>query len=94
MLVCRRCSKRLGGGFGADGDESLAKALRRELGAGKKGRKARKARAGAIEVGCLDVCPKGAVVVIAGAAPQRWRVVPRRTPVAEIMAELGLADGG
>lgn len=94
MLVCRKCSKRLGGGFGVDGDESLARVLRRELGAGKKGKRARKARAGVIEVGCLDVCPKGAVVAIASAEPGQWRVVPRRTPVAEIIAALGLADGG
>lgn len=91
MLVCRKCSRRLDGGFGADGDEPLAKVLRRALGAAKKGKKARKARAGVIEVGCLDVCPKGAVVVIGGAEPGRWRVVPRKTPVQDVLAELGLA---
>ena len=39
MLVCRKCSKKLDGGFGKDGEERLAKALRRHLSL-KKGRKA------------------------------------------------------
>ena len=39
VLVCRKCSKKLDGGFGPDGDERLAKALRKRLSL-KKGRKA------------------------------------------------------
>ena len=38
VLVCRKCSKKLDGGFGPRGDERLAKALRRHLSI-KKGRK-------------------------------------------------------
>ena len=35
VLVCRKCSKKLDGGFGPDGDKTLKKALRRYLHAGK-----------------------------------------------------------
>jgi len=71
VLVCRKCSKKLGGGFGPNGDQRLDKALRRHLSL-KKGRKA---AAGIVEVGCLGVCPKGAVTVIDGARSRDWLLV-------------------
>lgn len=86
VLVCRKCSKKLKGGFGPDGDDRLAKALKRELGGGKN----RKAALGVIEVGCFDVCPKDAVVVARGGAPGDWLVVPRGTPTAAVAERLGL----
>jgi hypothetical protein len=87
VLVCRKCSKKLkGGGFGPDGDQKLGKALRRELGGGKS----RKARAGVIEVGCFDLCPKDAVVVANAATPGEWLVVPRHTPLATVTGRLRL----
>lgn len=87
VLVCRKCSKKLDGGFGEDGDQKLAKALRKALGAKGKGRKA---RAAVIEVDCLDVCPKGAVVAVRASAPKDWAVVPRGTPVKTVVERLGL----
>lgn len=71
VLVCRKCSKKLDGGFGSRGDERLAKALRHHL-AIKKGRKA---AAGVIEVGCLGVCPGGAVTVVDGSDAREWLLV-------------------
>ncbi|HKT78489.1 MAG TPA: (2Fe-2S) ferredoxin domain-containing protein [Sphingobium sp.] len=71
ILVCRKCSKKLDGGFGPDGDERLAKALRAHLSL-KKGRKA---AAGIIEVNCLGVCPQGAVTVVNGAQAREWLLV-------------------
>ena len=71
VLVCRKCSKKLDGGFGRDADERLAKALRRHLSL-KKGRKA---AAGIVEVNCLGVCPKGAVTVVNGARSRDWLLV-------------------
>lgn len=91
ILVCRKCSRKLGGGFGPDGDQRFAKALRREIGLAAKGGKARKEKVGVLEVGCFDVCPKGAVVVVRAAEPGRWLVVPRRTPMAEVAQRLDLA---
>jgi predicted metal-binding protein len=87
VLVCRKCSKRLDGGFGRNGEETLAKSLRRSTGGRKKGRKG---PIGVIEVDCLDICPKGAVVAMRAAAPDDWAVVPAGTPIARVIARLGL----
>ncbi|WP_269716612.1 (2Fe-2S) ferredoxin domain-containing protein [Caulobacter sp. NIBR2454] len=88
VLVCRKCSKKLDGGFGQKGDQRLAKALRRELGAGKGDD--RKAAAAVIEVDCFDICPKGAVVTVNAASPGAWRVIPRGAAMAEVVESLGL----
>ena len=68
ILVCGKCSKKVGGGFGSNGKTPLAKALRGHLGL-KKGRRA---PLGVVEVKCLGVCPKGSVVVLDAARPERW----------------------
>ncbi|WP_327752595.1 (2Fe-2S) ferredoxin domain-containing protein [Sphingobium sp. SJ10-10] len=86
VLVCRKCSKKLDGGFGLDGDERLAKALRRHLSL-KKGRKA---AAGIVEVNCLGVCPKGAVTVVNGASARQWLLVQPDADLDELAATLGL----
>ena len=86
VLVCRKCSKKLDGGFGKKGDQPLAKTLRKALGLKGKGRKA----AGAvIEVDCLDICPKRAVVVLRASAPGEWVVVPEGADVEEVVGWLG-----
>ncbi|NIJ17202.1 putative metal-binding protein [Sphingobium vermicomposti] len=89
VLVCRKCSKKLDGGFGPDGDERLAKALRKHL-ALKKGRKA---AAGIVEVNCLGVCPKGAVTVVNGAQATDWLLVRRGADLDELAETLGLLQG-
>ena len=89
MLVCRKCSKKVGGGFGEKGKTPLAKALR-GLGNGRKGRKA---DLGVVEVGCLKVCPKQAVVAFNGRTPGDWVIVPAGTTIADVAARLGLSDG-
>jgi predicted metal-binding protein len=86
ILVCGKCSKKLGGGFGEKGRTPLAKALRK-LGGGKK----RKADFGVIETRCLGVCPKGAVTVIDAAHPGKWMLVEEGTPVDEVAERLGLS---
>ena len=81
-LVCAKCSKKLGGGFGEKGRTPLAKALKKELGKG------RKARRGVVPVKCLGVCPKGAVTMIDTRRPREWMVVRAGTPVAHVVALL------
>lgn len=88
VLVCRKCSKKLKGGFGEDGDQKLAKLLRKAIGARPKGRKA---SAAVIEVDCLDVCPKNAVVAVKASSPADWAVVPRGTAISAVIERLGLA---
>jgi predicted metal-binding protein len=70
FLVCRKCSKRLAGGFGEDGEVTLKSALRSHL------RKTGRRRSTAIiDVGCFGICPKKAVVVARSSTPDRLLVV-------------------
>jgi predicted metal-binding protein len=86
VLVCAKCSKKLGGGFGLKGKTSLAKALRKHLGL-KKGRKG---AAGIVEVKCLGVCPRGAVTVVNGSASRAWLLVPKGAPLDDVADALSL----
>lgn len=86
VLVCRKCTKRVKGGFGADGRTSLAKALR-ALGNRRKGRKADFA---VVETPCLKLCPKGRVVAMDARDPGRWLLVKPSTPVEQVARQLGL----
>ena len=88
VLVCKKCSKKLDGGFGPKGKTPLAKALRDELGV----RKGRKGTLGILEVKCLGICPRGAVTVVTGDAPGDWALVKDGAPMAEVVRDLGLRD--
>lgn len=92
ILVCRKCSKKLDGGFGPDGDKTLKKALRKYLKT-KKGPKGRKAELAVIDAGCFDVCPKNAVVAVNAANPKALLIVPAGADLFEVKARLGLDDG-
>lgn len=84
VLVCGKCSKKLGGGFGEKGRTPFAKALKQEPGFGK----GRKADVGVIETKCLGICPKRAVVVVDTRVPERWRIVAEGADVAQLADEL------
>ncbi|CAN5357135.1 hypothetical protein BH10PSE12_BH10PSE12_19620 [soil metagenome] len=88
VLVCRKCSKKLDGGFGPDGDERLGKALRKHL----KLKKGRKAAAGIIEVDCLGICPKGAVTLVNGSATREWLLVQPGADLDALSRDLGLSE--
>ena len=92
VLVCRKCSKKLDGGFGPGGDLTLKKALRKylHLKTGKKGRK------GALTVtgtDCFDICPKGAVVAVNTAQPKKLLIIPAGADLLEVKTRLALDDG-
>jgi hypothetical protein len=84
VLVCGKCSTKLDGGFGSKGHTPLVKALRRELGVGK----GRKARIGVVEVKCLGVCPKRAVVAIDGGDLRHWHVIPAGADIGQVARTL------
>ena len=88
VLVCGKCSKKIGGGFGDKGKTSLARALRRALGV-KKGRRA---ALGVVETKCLGVCPKNAAVVVDARSASEWLVVPAGADVAGIADRLERDD--
>lgn len=90
VMVCRKCSKKLDGGFGPAGKDRLAKYLRRSLSATK----GRKSRIGIIEVPCLDVCPKKAVVVIDSRRPQQWQIIGTDDDVAQLATSLASDTDG
>ena len=95
VLVCRKCARKLDGGFGPDGDQGFAKVLRRALdGDAPRNAKARRRPVAVMEVGCLDICPKRAVVVVKGSAPQALVLVPEGAAMPEVMARLGLDAPG
>lgn len=81
VIVCGKCSKRIGGGFGPKGKTPLHKALARAMNGGGKLAKLLKWRSGVVESRCLKVCPKSAVVVIDGRAPGTWLIVPKGADV-------------
>ncbi len=88
ILVCSGCSKRLEGGFGKKGKQSLAKALRRQLGI----KRFRKSPVGIVEVKCLGVCPRHAVTMVDARDPGNWRLVPAGADLAVLVDTLGLAE--
>ena len=86
VIICRKCSKKVKGGFGPEGKQTLAKALRKHLQLGK----GPKSGAGIMEIGCVDLCPKGAVTVIDGRTPDQWLVVRPGANLDGLAHELGL----
>ena len=86
ILVCRKCSKKISGGFGPKGKTRLDKALREELGIGK----GKRAELGVMLVGCFDICPKNAVIVARGTTPETLYSIRQGTPIAEVVEGIGL----
>ena len=91
ILVCSKCSRKQankGAGFGGKKGR-LAKALKKELGAGK----GRKAKLGIVEVPCLDICPKQGVVLVDTRTPDQWRIVGPDADLGELARELAGVEG-
>lgn len=83
-LVCRKCTRKLHGGFGRKERQDLSKVLRETL---KETGRRRALRV--IEVDCLGLCPKKAVAVIGAAAPGHVVVVPAGADPTAVLAMLG-----
>jgi len=80
LLICRKCSKKLGGGFGPDGRDTLRRAARHALReSGQRG------QVGLIETGCFGICPKRAVVIARASAPGTLTIVPAGTSVVTLL---------
>jgi predicted metal-binding protein len=69
-LVCGKCSRKLGGGFGKKGKHDLADVLKDAAKAAGQRRAIR-----VMEVGCLGLCPKRAVSAVSSAKPDEVVVV-------------------
>jgi predicted metal-binding protein len=68
LMICRKCSRKLDGGFGPNGKDTLKSAARAQC---------RRERVGVVEVACLGVCPKHAVTTMRASRPEELRIVPR-----------------
>jgi predicted metal-binding protein len=88
LAICGKCGKKLGGGFGKGAGQPLGKALRQRV----KGAKGKRATLRIVETKCLDICPKGAVVLLDSAQPGAVLLVARATPIAVVVARLGLVE--
>jgi hypothetical protein len=80
LLVCRKCSRKVHGGFGKDGDKRLEKALKSALKS--------QGRYKVVPVSCLDICPKNAVCLVQASAPSTVHLVPPGTPMEEVVGRL------
>ena len=86
LVICRKCSKKLHGGFGPAGEHNLRQVLKTGL------RQAgRRQAVRIVETKCLGLCPKGAVAVIAVRSPGVMLVIPAGVEPAALLAMLPLA---
>ena len=85
VLVCKKCSRKLDGGFGDGGGEKLRSSLKSALRARGRRREVRVA-----EIGCLGLCPKKAVSVLRGGQPGNIYAVPVGAAMDEVIERLGL----
>ncbi len=83
ILVCRKCSKKLDGGFGPDRDRSITTELKQALRTS-----GRRSTTRLIETKCLGVCPKGAVTVLPATTPGSMLTIPAGTPAETILFRL------
>ena len=84
LLLCGKCSRKLGGGFGKKEKHDLKDVLREALKAAGRRRELR-----VLEVGCLGLCPKRAVTVVSTARPGEVLVVPQGADPAGLLSVLG-----
>ena len=86
VLICRKCSKKLRGGFGKKGKRTLSGLLKDVYGDAK----GRRAEIGIVEVPCFKLCPKRAVSVAKGTKPGMLYEVPEGMEVEDVLEALDL----
>jgi predicted metal-binding protein len=79
-FLCRKCGKKLDGGFGPDGKQSLRRALRDRMRA-----EGRRGELGILEIGCLGICPKGAITMGLASAPGEVLIVAAGADIAALL---------
>ncbi len=89
LLLCGKCARKLDGGFGQKGKDTLRAALRAEIRERGHGRDVR-----IVETRCMGLCPKKAVTALNASCPQRILTIPRRTDAADALAQLGVTEDG
>ena len=85
ILMCGKCARKLDGGYGHKGRETLRSVLRGEIRAAEAGTRPR-----VIETRCLGVCPKDAVAALNAGRPGVLLTIPTGTePQVALRAIIG-----
>jgi hypothetical protein len=83
LVICRKCSKKLDGGFGSKGNRSLRTLMRQALHDGGRRREVR-----VFETSCMGVCPKLGVTALNATHPGVIHVIPAGTPAQQALRTL------
>jgi predicted metal-binding protein len=83
LLTCGKCARKIDGGYGPKGKDSLRTALRAALKDAGHGRDIR-----VIEMRCIGICPKRAVTAVNASRPAVIATVPKGTGMEEVIALL------
>jgi len=83
LLLCGKCARKLDGGYGPKGRDTLRDALRAEL-----SDRGLRRQIQIIETRCMSVCPKKAITALNASEPGTILFVPRKTPPNEALALL------
>jgi predicted metal-binding protein len=89
LLLCGKCARKMDGGYGPKGKDTLRSALRTELSAKGLRRQVR-----IIETRCMGVCPKRAVTALNASQPGTILTLPRKTPPENALALLLVRNCG
>lgn len=83
IILCRKCGKKLDGGFGPKRKQDLKAALRQALREAGQRRQVR-----IMETSCLGLCPKGGVTALNATNPGTIHVIPTGTRGSDAMQTL------
>ena len=83
LLVCGKCTRKMDGGYGPTGKDTLKSALRSELAEIGQRRHVR-----VIETRCLGLCPKKAVTALNAEEPGTIMMIPRKMDAGAALARL------
>jgi predicted metal-binding protein len=83
LLVCGKCTRKMDGGYGPKGKDTLRSVLRSRLADSGRRRQIQ-----VIETRCMDICPKKAVTALNTENPGTILTIPRKTCADEVLARL------
>lgn len=83
ILTCAKCSRKLEGGYGEKGRDTLRSSLNDELRENGQRRQVR-----VVETKCFGICPRKAVVAVNASHPGQLMTIPRGTPAPEALRSL------
>jgi predicted metal-binding protein len=85
LLICRKCARKLDGGFGPKRKQTLGRLLKDALRAG-----GRRGELRVIETACLGLCPNNAVTLLRANRPGRLLAIPAGSDATAVLAALDL----